>query len=219
MRKINILLIIVLIFLMNIKCSVFLGEGDIPNSLDVRDLNINSNLIDYLKNTQENSIVIRDISGLNLSKDTLNRVEKELFKGGFLVKDRSLMKEILSESDDIDYHYQMIGELIGADLVFEITNLSNEGPTSYRYSYFYYSFPSILMGKIVIVETGDAGAFFEIKIYPEPSDPKSYEERIRDVNSKYYEEYYNDYLRFFKDDYFVEVLMAELIKKIKKYYN
>ena len=90
-------------------------------------------LCEFLKNKPKPSIVLRvpmtkeDVTTTEAGKidkysSVYGRIERELMKAGYIVRDRSLLNEVLASGKNVSY--QEIGEKIQTDIILEIISIA-----------------------------------------------------------------------------------------------
>ena len=120
------------LFILAISIIAILGSspttiGTVTLTPPEDDIVVKSSLKQYLKNTNNPTIVLRVPTQTNAkvleenkySKNNIyNTIEKEFVKEGFIVRDRAIYNKILDDKTIADY--SSIKELTNTDLIFEI---------------------------------------------------------------------------------------------------
>ena len=128
------ILLFVFVLLQSCGASEKIGKGTIGvTNVPKPEIIVQPELREFLKNNPKPSIVLRvpattsnvtttESGNISEYNSLYGRIEKELKKVGYIVRDRSMLNEVLSSGKNVSY--QEIGEKIQTDIILEIISIS-----------------------------------------------------------------------------------------------
>lgn len=179
MRKIKSLLFVTLISFMFINCS---GTKFIKFTNQKDEIYPSENLKDFLKLNKKPKVVLRipkskgGVTEAENDSYLYDAIEKEFLKQGFIVRDRQLFNQVISNNDNTT-DYSKLTEKTDTDLIIELSKLDDKvlyetnkyftgKGTDGILSYLYRKYGAIVEFKIVLMKTNEFAGTYTFNYSP-----------------------------------------------------